>query len=512
MFKNESKKILLVFFIMFIFVLFQHHFMWLYHDDYGYASLSYVGNIYKTNPDGYHTTLLNIFKFCQFHYNNWGGRVLYFFFECNIMRLGIHGYRIIQSAVIVLIFYYMYKILSYIFKKEDFKLAVFIAFLYGAFEIMTFRDGIFWFTASILYIFPLLPFLMFIYYYVLKEKNKKVIEIILSSLLVLLASFSQEQISAMVVSFIGLYEIVKIYKNRKFDFKDLPIIIAALIGFGLLLFCPGSKVRMGMTSDFYNLSMFGKLKLNIPNIIENNFGTYTKIFSLLFFSTLSYISYDNYKNEKEKFNIINVLSFISNMIILFFMMTRVEGYFSYFRCLKSNHIYLALYYLIIAIQFALIMYSVVVYFVRKKQVLFIQLFISGIATQVVMLIAPYFPLRSAMIMQFVYFLIIGYVAYELIKKHGLLLFIPLFAVLFINYSTITYGYIGNDKNNQYNHNELIKASKEIKKGQTVERIKLKRLNDSLYASNMPYDENYDYINIYIRAYYQLPEDLVIEYE
>jgi hypothetical protein len=486
--------------------------MWLYHDDYGYASLSYVGDIYKTNPDGYHTTLLNIFKFCQFHYNNWGGRVLYFFFECNIMRLGIHGYRILQSAVIVLIFYYIYKILSHIFKKEDFKLAVFIAFLYGVFEIILFRDGIFWFTASILYIFPLLPFLMFIYYFILKEKNKKVTEIMLATLLVLLASFSQEQISAMVVSFIGLYEIVKIYKNRKFDFKDLPIIIAALIGFCLLLFCPGSKVRMGMTSDFYNLSILGKLKLNIPIIIENNFGTYTKIFSLLFFSSLSYISYDNYKKEKGKINIVNALSFISNMIILFFMMTRVEGYFSYFRCLKSNHLYLALYFLVIAIQFSLIMYSVVVYFVRKKQILFIQLFISGIATQVVMLIAPYFPLRSAMIMQLIYFLIIGYVAYDLIKKHGLLLFIPLFAVLFINYSTITYGYFGNNRINQYNHNKLIETSKEIKKGNRVDKIKLGKLNDSLYASNMPYDENYDYINIYIRAYYQLPEDIVIEYE
>ena len=57
----KNKKILIVFLCFFLFVLFQHHFMWLYHDDYGYASLSYVGDIYSKSSVGYHTSLSNIF-------------------------------------------------------------------------------------------------------------------------------------------------------------------------------------------------------------------------------------------------------------------------------------------------------------------------------------------------------------------------------------------------------------------------------------------------------------------
>lgn len=56
----KNNKILTIFVIFFLFVLFQHHFMWLYHDDYGYASLSYVGNVFKNNNAGYHTSINDI--------------------------------------------------------------------------------------------------------------------------------------------------------------------------------------------------------------------------------------------------------------------------------------------------------------------------------------------------------------------------------------------------------------------------------------------------------------------
>ena len=36
--------------------------MWLYHDDYGYAALSYIGDIYTINNLGFHTTQSDINK------------------------------------------------------------------------------------------------------------------------------------------------------------------------------------------------------------------------------------------------------------------------------------------------------------------------------------------------------------------------------------------------------------------------------------------------------------------
>ncbi len=513
MLKDDKKKVLLVFFIFFTILLFQHHFMWLYHDDYGYASLSYVGDIYKLHNLGFHTTIADIYKFCIYHYNNWGGRVLYFFFECNIMRFGIHAVRIIQSLAFTLIFYYIYKILSYLFKKEDYKLAIFIASLYGVFELALYKDGILWFTASILYIIPLLPLLIFIYRYVLKNKNKSILDILIGCILIFLASFSQEQVSALVVGFIILYELDKAIKNKKFEIKELPVIISSLIGFVILLLCPGNKNRMSMTPDFYNLSLLSRLKKTIPDCIMTNFGEDTKIFTLIFFLAIAFIAYENLINKKnKKLYKLNILSLLSSIFILLFSFIKTEGYFRYVLYLNDNFIYKAFVFGIIIIQLLLIVYSISLYFYQKKKILLSEIFVASLGSQVVMFIAPYYSLRCVLMMQIMLFIIIGYVAYEFYKKNGYKLFIPLIIILIINYAAVTAGYINNNYENSYNDKVLTETSEKIKNGEDIKYIELKKLKSTSHASCLAYEEGYDYIYKYMKIYYSLPEDIVIEYK
>lgn len=66
----KNKKILLIFLSLFILVLLQIHYVWIYYDDYGYASLSYLVN-YRGNI-GMHTSFGDIISFLVYHYNNWG--------------------------------------------------------------------------------------------------------------------------------------------------------------------------------------------------------------------------------------------------------------------------------------------------------------------------------------------------------------------------------------------------------------------------------------------------------
>lgn len=54
--------------------------MWLYHDDYGYVSLSYAYIVEGVN--GHSFNIKQLLSFLIGHYNNWGGR--YYILELNV--------------------------------------------------------------------------------------------------------------------------------------------------------------------------------------------------------------------------------------------------------------------------------------------------------------------------------------------------------------------------------------------------------------------------------------------
>ena len=62
---SNRKKTILIFLVFFILLLLQIHFVWLYYDDYGYASLSYLYNF--TGNKGMHTNFNDIIQFLIFH-------------------------------------------------------------------------------------------------------------------------------------------------------------------------------------------------------------------------------------------------------------------------------------------------------------------------------------------------------------------------------------------------------------------------------------------------------------
>ena len=103
----KEHRIAIIFFVFFVLVFIQHQFIWLHHDDYAYASLSYVdiGNV------GNQFSLGKLFEFLFVHYMKWGGRILCFFVECSLLRFGLPVYRFVQSFVLVFIFYFIYKLL-----------------------------------------------------------------------------------------------------------------------------------------------------------------------------------------------------------------------------------------------------------------------------------------------------------------------------------------------------------------------------------------------------------------
>ncbi len=507
--KILSNKVLWVFGIFFLLVFLQHQFLWLYHDDYGYVSLSYLFNY--DGVMGTNTSFKEIVNFLIFHYNNWGGRVLYFLIEILSLRIGLPFFRLLQSIIITLIFYLIYKIVSKHTKVSDYKVAIVSCLCYGIFEIMTIRSGIFWATASVLYVYPLLPFLIVVYLY---DDNISNIKYILCLFFIFIAAWSQEQISAMVVAFIVLYTIHKAIIDKKINWKNILMCLSSIAGFAVLMIAPGSRVRLTTTDDFSKLSLLGKIKVNLPNIINNVFGMYTKIFTILFLLVCLYLVYKNIKKDK-KYILIHKIVFISTLCILLFTCIRNEGYFSYFYSLIDKDIYKLLSMSFMIIQLLGLLWSVLRYFYSHKEYLFIYLIISGLCSLGVISVAPYFPLRSTIMFDITMFIIAVYVFVDILKSkmdYKYVMF-SLLVVSIVNFSLVTYGYYKNNNVMKSNDALLKETSKKIKQGEDITVVKnLKKIPDNLYAIEMPYDEGYSYIQTYMKYYYDLPQDIEFEYK
>ena len=172
----------------------------MYQDDYGYASLTY-GII--ENEVGMSFSLIDIFKYLVWHYFNWGGRVLYFFFEIAIFRVGgLKLMQIVQSVIIVLICIISGKIIANL-KKVDMNTSIMLTLvLYGLFHQTTLMDGVYWYSASILYVWPLLPFLGAIYIFTTLNEKETRFKKCVFILLIFFAAFSQEQIAVFVLTWI----------------------------------------------------------------------------------------------------------------------------------------------------------------------------------------------------------------------------------------------------------------------------------------------------------------------
>lgn len=527
--KKYLKKygVLIIFIIFFFMVFIQHQFIYLHHDDYGYASLSYAYVV--DSAKGHDLHIGEIMEFLKGHYDIWGGRVLYFFIEIILISNGVWLYRLFQSITITLIFYLIYKIIQKMTKDSINKLilAICTISLYGVFEINLLNHGIFWFSASVLYIIPMLPFLAFIYLYQ-DSKNKKyknrlskIVVNIFYGILIFLSTFSQEQIGVAALGYVVILTIYNYIKSKKIDKKDIIMIMVAIIGFAILMLAPGNKVRQEDISsmDFYSKSFIERIILGIQNMILGNFSSDTKFFNILFYLSVAYISIKNIRiNNKNKIKtIFYMISLLSIFIIIYTSIIKSEGYFKYLFGLKDSNTYRLLVTFIFIIQLLLMFFSTMWYLYEEKKLKLINILICAVLSIACMIVAPYFAVRSSIIFMVLCFIFILYSFIDMYtnienKKVFICAIIPIVILSFSNIIIITKGYYNNNLANKENSIILEDASKKISAGEKIEKITLKKMPNILYGAAQPYMAGSEYILYYIKEYYNLPMDIEIIYE
>ena len=505
--KIEKSMVIIISVILAFFIFLQHQYIFMYFDDYGYASLSYIN---PENQAGTSYGLLEILEFLRMHYLHWGGRILYFFLEIVIFRFGgLAVMQFMQAVIVITIAVICGKIVSIITKTELYNCVMVLLLLFGIFHLRTLRDGIYWFSASTLYVWPLLPFFGSIYLYLSLEKKETKAKKAACIALTFLAAFSQEQIAVMTIVLDVLF-IVLIYIKRKdkaFKFTQIPqylfaICISALFGGALTILAPGNfeRAQSGIYNAFYSKNIIIRTAQNIGKIINDNVGLYNWAFvlALTLFCGTAIILY-----FKKKYVTISIIT-ITILLILERLLPVP----------KEIGVIVGGFWILIFLP------AFVVYYYKKNHFLLLFLLMAGLASQAMMIVSPAVPLRSHIMMEFILHMALAegiiYLYTQTKEKkmqQRVFYFGIIVLILYIacNYITITAGYRSNYSINQENHNRLLQAKEDYKLGKTVNGVMLYKLPNDNYANMMPYQEGYKYIETGMKRYYELPDEVEFYY-
>lgn len=505
---TESKACMIVSCILALLIAIQHQYVYMYFDDYGYASLSYVSHTWDQLGVSYN--FLDILRFLAYHWFHWDGRQLYFFFEIVTFRLGgVELVQIVQAVVVILIGVFSGKLVAAETGKGSWKcIALSLAF-YGLFDIATLNDGVYWYTASVLYVWPLLSLLAGIYLLAYeKEKCNRKIYIILCPALFFMAAYSQEQMAVLTITCLWTMVILELVKQRTIKLKAVPGVLlgSAISSFagGLLCICaPGNFVRAGgsMYEDFYNKSFFQRIWEGTCSVVDINIGPYNWIFVILF-TIMCGLAVVIVKGRESA--------------ALVFLLFCVYFIFEHIMSI-SRSIGFSVRILWVVVVGAYLIF----YFFSQNKFALLSLFIGGICSQGMLVVSPSISMRSHTMLEFILHIVmvqcladiwnvLGKERHRRIIAAVNLLVVGILIYSAVNFMFVLSGYQGNAEMNQINHAKMLEAKKNYQvNGEKPERIELYKLKDDRFANIMPYQPSHEGIEYWMKSYYELPMDVPI---
>lgn len=484
-----------ILFILFIIV--QHNFVYMYFDDYGYASLTYS---WDGNSKGMDYGLHEIFSFLKFQYLNWGGRILYFFAEILAFKIGgLKCIQWIQCIIILSINFFSGKIVSLVFKCDAKKPICLMNIVYGLFTLRTVYDGIYWFTASVLYVWPLLPLLVG-FYIMLKYGSENRLMNVITCICLFLAAFSQEQMAVLtIVSVVTYFLVVRIRGSIKYSRKYVIVTsICTMVGTCLCVLAPGNFKRADSQryEEFYNMSFVRRIFSNLDDVIDINFGTYNYVFVILFSLIAGLFFYTVFKKI--------LYTIVGYAFVLFFVLEKIVGF--------QNEIGMVVR-IIWAGYFCVVL--LVALWIKERNEMF-AFVVAGGCSQGMMLISPSISERCHTMFEFILHIILVYIIISIdaecigkkcisIINRCLIVIVSLYSIFNITY--ILNGYKNNYEINQINNYKLIETARNIRAGVPIEDVNLYRLNDDKFANIMGYDSLHSFIESWMKNYYELPSEI-----
>lgn len=473
----------------------------MFHDDFGNAALAYKYVV--PNVSGTKYSFSQLFEWNSWIYQNWGGRVVYGGILVLLLKNGITVFMVLQTFVIEGIFVYIYLISTFQMKKRIINFLIFIGInvFYYLLGITYNFEGVYWASASILYIWPMLFVFMYIYHLLIYNNldlnnvnkiNKRVFYIIIIFSL-LMASISQEQISVATFGIVTIWILFDrfIMKKKRDTTLDIIMISISFLGLMFVLLSPGNFVRLDTTVE-NNLSFFEKIYFNMPKV----FNAITKeskslsIYNFFLVLVICFVLYDCvifYNNNPKKYNIIFLL-----LTIIFFICCSIALVSKNNKLLFIVYSYIVFYFLVISFFDYLI----------KKDILYFILPSLMVMIEFSLLASPSVGGRTTIPYLFSLFLYISFMISKRVisnTKKVNIVYVSLIISIFPVISSYQNVYLNFSENKKvFDLNEKILRNIHPENG-NVYLFKY----PNLYGGVEPYDYGYYYVNDYIKEYYDI---------
>ena len=467
-------------FIAYLFA--QHNRVFPYHDDWGYATLSYVGE--QTGFTGQNFNLTQMLSFLCGEYMNWSGRIVAFFVQINLFKLGIEYVRLAQVGIIFSIIFLAIKISPQ--KNFIHPLTIVPIVYFLSLPQYSSVGGLYWFSASIAYVWGIPLFLSA----ARLIQKRSALDITSTILLSCAAGFHEQMsfaVSAFLVSYIALSTFYGLDTNRVF--RDLkltsPVFAIALI----TIFAPGNFNRKNV-STFPSENLTDTLTLNAESLANWIFV------------------------HQEARTILALLS-ASFIFLLVLLIRSSPNKPKALAVLLSSLLLLGISYSLSLLAFfaaALLLYGALLFHLRKPcrfDLIALSIYVGAITSLTILLAAPGVAGRSLLTFFFLMIIPVTFIFVQAFRAGlGTAVYATILATLpfaISNAGSIYSGYKSNFEANSVNHAKLVAASHELNyEGSPRNSIDLLKLNNPRYAEQMPYDK--PQIEKWIKKYYSLPED------
>ena len=247
--------------VFFVFLLLQHQSVFLQHDDYGYAVLSYVTE--RTGFQGQDWTLADLVAFVMAEYKVWTGRLASHFLHIYAQKIGLDFVRFVNSLAVAGVAF-----LSFLLARDPdaspapkYLQALVPVLLFLAIPRHMLVDGFYWFTASAVHFWGT-PFFLAAAWLARSATRLPALSVLLFSFS---ASFS-EPISLAAMGYVTMFAVLGHGRNARAivraAIRSSPIFVVAAV----TLFSPGNLARftaVGGPELYTDLGVAGVLIRNI---------------------------------------------------------------------------------------------------------------------------------------------------------------------------------------------------------------------------------------------------------
>lgn len=467
-----------------LFMLAQHAMVFPYHDDWGYATLTYTTEIGA--GIGRQFTQADLFRFLWSEYFAWSGRFFPFYLQINLFAWGIEAVRVVQVTVLAVM------VVSAVAASRHGKpwhpvILVPILYLLALPEFVT-TGGLYWFSASIAYVWGLSLFGLA----TLRVARVGNLDWLATGLYAVAALF-HEQMAVAMPAFVLSYGILQFLAQRSLAgiqawLYQLFVTIAAG---ALVIFAPGNFVRRAV-SDYPHESLVDTMLSNI--------------------SSMSYLAL--HPEGRLALIAFSVAGLVYALLVVMAAPKKLYagaglslGYFLLaFLGWQENTLFLSTLLILYSTIFALCVWW------RCIPTWVAAAFLSAVASLVLLLFAPVVAARALLTFYCLMLLPLTYagmLAYRF-RPPLLLIVIVAFTVPAVDKARFVYaGYAENVGTHQLNEAKMLAAGMEAHIGSTPEQIVMYRLPDERFAETMAYQR--PLVETWMRRYYQVPEEVSIEW-